>query len=109
MKVIANDTNEKANNGNSLKERFSVKGRVGRLGYFLSYLPYLIFTSLNPVREIQIYIALFFICVILIIGVKRCHDLGHSGWWQFIPLFFIWMLIAPGEKEDNRYGPANYS
>ena len=94
------------NCGSYLKECFSTEGRVGRLGYFLSYLPYLILTSANPVQELQVFIAVFFIGVILFIGVMRCHDLGHNGWWQLIPLYFIWMLIAPGEKTDNQYGPA---
>lgn len=80
-------------------------GRVGRLGYFLSYIPYLVLTSVNPYKEMQLIIAIIFLCVILVIGVKRCHDLGHSGWWQLIPLYFIWMLLAPGEKVDNQYGP----
>ena len=107
MKLKMNDMNsDKSNNGSWLKDCFSAVGRVGRLGYFLSFFPYLILTTVNPVRELQGIIAIFFISVIIFIGVKRCHDLGHSGWWQFIPLYFIWMLFAPGEKEDNQYGPA---
>lgn len=96
----------KINCGSYLRECFSAVGRVGRLGYFISYLPYFILTSVNPVRELQGFIAIFFIGVIIFIGVKRCHDLGHSGWWQLIPLYFVWMLIAPGEKKDNQYEPA---
>jgi uncharacterized membrane protein YhaH (DUF805 family) len=36
--------------------------------------------------------------------VKRCHDIGKSGWWMFIPLFFIWLLFAKGDEHDNEYG-----
>ena len=103
---MSNMKSDKTKNGSWLKESFSSVGRVGRLGYFLSFFPYLILTTVNPVRELQGIIAIFFICVIIFIGIKRCHDLGHSGWWQLIPFYFIWMLLAPGEKEGNQYGPA---
>lgn len=84
----------------------NVKGRVGRLGYFLSFVPYSLLTAFNPGEPFtQILITIVFGGIILLIGIKRCHDLGHSGWWQFIPFYPLWMLIAPGEKEDNQYGP----
>ena len=71
MNTKMNDMNKQsANKSNNLRECFTAEGRVGRLGYFLFYLPYLIMTTVNPVRELQGVIAIFFIGVILFIGVK---------------------------------------
>ena len=32
-------------------------------------------------------------------NVKRCHDIGKSGWNQFIPFYHITLLF-----EDSHYG-----
>lgn len=44
-------------------------------------------------------------------GVRRCHDLGWSGWWillRLIPIVGLiqglWLLFAPGEEGENEYG-----
>jgi uncharacterized membrane protein YhaH (DUF805 family) len=53
---------------------------------------------------------LFFILLIPMLwflwaqGAKRCHDLGNSGWWQFIPFYVLWLIFADGEPGPNEYG-----
>ncbi len=106
-----NEDNVKSEPQKGFRHYFSFKGRIGRLEYFLSYLVisfYSYFASkLSGVEIVAV------ICIILIIpilwflaaqGAKRCHDLGHNGWFQLIPLYYLWMLVAPGEQKENEYG-----
>ena len=37
-------------------------------------------------------------------GVKRCHDLGHSGWWLLIPFYIFAMWFQEGDRGSNEYG-----
>ena len=37
-------------------------------------------------------------------AVKRSHDIGHSGWWIWIPFYIVWLLFAKGDKGENEYG-----
>ena len=45
-------------------------------------------------------------------GVRRCHDLGFTGWLlllSLVPLvgwlFGLVLLVGPGEEGGNKYGP----
>lgn len=35
---------------------------------------------------------------------KRCHDLGKSGAWMFVPFWNVLLFFAEGEEQDNQYG-----
>ena len=36
-------------------------------------------------------------------SLRRCHDLGWSGWWLVASLPFL--IVLPGETRTNRFGP----
>lgn len=94
-----------------------INGRIGRSGYICTVLICSISLSLvdaisrgkmqGPIGYIIWLLVLIILCVNLYIGAKRCHDLGHNGFWQFIPFYSLWMLIAKGDEEDNEYGEAD--
>lgn len=71
----------------------------------------------NDTSNILLGIIVFFICpptilvslwALFAVSCRRCHDIGHSGWWQIIPLYRIAMLFINGDKSDNKYGKANF-
>lgn len=37
-------------------------------------------------------------------GTRRCHDLGHSGFWMLIPYYILWMLFQNSKVGPNEYG-----
>jgi uncharacterized membrane protein YhaH (DUF805 family) len=96
---------------------FSFKGRIRRseygisciLGCFYMYAVSLVagLTVANNVEAVMpIYLALYFLYLwfILAQGAKRCHDRNHSGWYQIIPFYTLWMLFAGGDYGRNDYG-----
>lgn len=101
---------------------WSFNGRVGRLSYFAAlfgglfafFIPIIFLriigvdvdTAFNSPIIIFCY-AIFYIAywyISLTVGAKRCHDLGHSGWFQLIPFYGFVMLFSSGNGDDNEYG-----
>lgn len=90
---------------------FSTEGRIRRSEFGISCL---ISGFLNVISNIfamdgnTFFIAVFMyipnLWFILAQGAKRCHDLGHCGWWQIIPFYSFWMLFQDGEDGPNEYG-----
>lgn len=95
---------------------FSFKGRIGRLQLILSYVVgfvawFAIFALSEPALEYNNNIFLLFLaCTAAFFWflyaqcAKRCHDLGKSGAWMFVPFWNVLLFFAEGEKQDNQYG-----
>ncbi len=91
------------------KYPFSFNGRIRRTEYGITFIIY-VFVYVATLLAID---AGGTAAVLLIIptvwllwaqGAKRCHDVGNSGWFQFIPLYFLWLIFKEGEIGENAYG-----
>ncbi len=92
---------------------FSYNGRIQRLEYSISLIISLILLiSIDIFCEDDILLT---ICTIPIIwfmtaqATKREHDLNFSGWWQFIPFRYFWLMVIKGNDSVNKYNlpPSN--
>ena len=100
-----------------LRAAFSFSGRIGRTAYGLSLiictlLSILILISILQTKGNTAFLVLLYIPIgwfALAQGAKRCHDLGNSGWFQWIPFYYLILLFGKGDKEANYYGePPKY-
>lgn len=96
---------------------FSFKGRIGRVQLILSYVmgfvawfaSFLLFDIEHSDGNGGV-ILLFLACTVAFFWflyaqcAKRCHDLGKSGVWMFVPFWNILLFFAEGEKGENQYG-----
>ena len=114
----------------------SPKGRIGGMSFFLYNFVYgivggllgrilgdLIFVSQETVTYIPLIIliitivlssiaALFVIYMSVCLCIRRCHDIGLSGWWAILSLIpyidllmGLFLIFKKGQQRDNIYGP----
>jgi len=103
---------------------FGIQGRLGRLRY-LAWTLVLMIASLFVIGLCAMVMSVSLIgggllmtvasaaafVVLIQIGVRRLHDMGWSGWLILLSLlpyigsvFFLLMILLPGNKSANQYG-----
>ena len=63
-----------------------------------------------------IIVNLWFIIPSFMLTIRRCHDIGKSGWWMLVTvipyvgsLYFLYLMCQKGDAHINQYGkPENY-
>ncbi len=109
----SSSSNSRGNSQSMFSNAFSFRGRIRRKEYGLSLMLYTIlyvFCSILITYDNFDSLLLLMILVIPMIwflwaqGAKRCHDLGHRGWWQLIPFYVFWLIFQEGKPGDNEYG-----
>ena len=63
---------------------------------------------------VALVIALFMICVMFSLAIRRLHDTGREGWWILIGLvpvvggvILLVFMILDSQREANDYGPSS--
>lgn len=88
---------------------FSFNGRIRRKEYNLSLLFYYLYCILigylvgrHSLIALVLYIPAYWF--LFAQNAKRCHDLGHNGWWQLIPFYIFWLIFQNSQEGVNEYG-----
>jgi uncharacterized membrane protein YhaH (DUF805 family) len=95
-------------------------GRIGRIKYLLLHVwsawPLFLVMALSNKNSplwmqyvlsvLVVFGLIYWWIATLTAGVRRLHDLGRSGYWVLL-INLIWplLLIWPGQRQANRYGP----
>ncbi len=81
------------------------------LTFFIGILV-LLLTGPGGMDGVTVVLQLLFGVLGAMLGIRRLHDLGHSGWWwllAFVPvlnfILGIYLIFFKGETGLNRFGP----
>ncbi len=94
------------------KAPFSFEGRIRRTEYGISFLIYAVLFFFLNLLELSAgsessFLFIFYIPILWFLwgqGAKRCHDIQRNGWYQLIPLYFLWLIFEDGQPGENQYG-----
>ena len=107
--------NTELDNTKMFKNAFLFKGRARRSEFWLAYIIFMacmmIPAAISDAMGDSDALAVLGIIIIfgglyffLSEGTRRCHDLGHSGFWMLIPYYILWMLFQNSKEGPNEYG-----
>lgn len=96
---------------------FNAEGRIGRKDWIIWIVAiWIIFGIIawllgDSAQWVQLIIAILAGVAGIFMGIKRLHDLNHSGWLYLIGLipivnffFSIYLIVWKGTDGDNQYG-----
>jgi uncharacterized membrane protein YhaH (DUF805 family) len=94
------------------KNPFSSNGRVRRAEHCISCVAYLFcyyfIWGMDDGRGggfLALLLVIPFLWFAIAKGIKRCHDIDKSGWWQLIPFYIFVLMFKTGQRGSNKYGP----
>lgn len=103
----SNNAAEKTSARKKLGNLFSFKGEIGRMSYcmtlygsFLGFFVVFLF-SFGSITPYFLVLILPLLWLLYAQGAKRCHNLGHSGWFQLIP-FYVFPMMLKGTNTSGR-------
>jgi|688.fasta_scaffold12671_15 uncharacterized membrane protein YhaH (DUF805 family) len=92
-----------------LKSPFSTQGSICKHQYMLSILLFIIGTQLALFIGAQFALGYdsFFLTIpayhfLIAQGIRRCRAMRKSGWFQFIPFAFVYMLLKQTELDEQK-------
>jgi len=96
----------------AIQNYFNFNGRANRKEYWIFagvHVVVLIFLSMfAEMLEIPMLANAYAIVMAiptLAVGVRRVHDVNHSGWFVLVPLYNLYLYLSPGNEQANRWGP----
>ncbi len=94
-----------------LQNYANFSGRARRSEYWYFVLFNFIIAFVIGLIELQLKSTLLlniYILAVLVPGiavaVRRMHDLGKSGWFIFIPIYNLILVLTSGTQGENKYG-----